>query len=346
MSSNKNGKQSLKCFHSIRNLDFRVFRLSNDGRKWKTLCSKRFALYKDLAGRADSDGSNVFISLKTMSKSGVSIKSIERTLRELETLGCLFNCVHLDRDGKRREQLSLHGTKLRRLFWERLEIAQALLDSGSEFIGHDPLSDGEYEALRNSFSPEPQGTSDSPKGTSDSKQGTSDSRENVPKERHHGDAQPPVVLPPVINRPSQPQKSQNGLDGFDSRPTDKEKWIAETRRIYENYLDKELPLDIAESLFSSSKRKPYAVYRAAEQWLFTRKFEGLNHPEKFIGKELFARDQEGRHIYYDPSVLSAEDIRRMIDTQNAIARKEVEDHLARIHADETAAASMENRNVF
>jgi len=236
----------LKCLHTVRDFDYRVFRLDDDGRKWKSECKDRFSLYKDLANRANEDGSGVYISIPTMVKGGGSRAKTSRLLRDLEGLGCLFSEVHIDRNGSRRERVSQYNTKVRRLWWERLAIAQAVLDSGSEFLGHDRLTDGEYCAIQDSFMDQ-QGVSDSPKqpkngvqGVSDSKQGVSDSPKYDDKESQIGgtpiesETQPPLSSPPSPNRPQQ-QRDARRPKLFSSWKDLDEKLQAKARRACEEF---------------------------------------------------------------------------------------------------------------
>lgn len=71
-------------------------------------------------------------------------------------------------------------------------------------------------------------------------------------------------------------------------------------------LGKELPRDIAESLFTVKKCRPMATRIAVDRWLWNRKkgFAGLEHPEKFIVQELFSRGEYSEYLYYDPDSMT------------------------------------------
>src|SRR5262249_34694022 len=101
------GRKNVRgCSLAIRNIPPSVYRLLSDGRQWESQCRLRRELAFLLSSYADSNGSNIKISVLTMSNSLEKSRSvIFELLDDLRTLGFL-------QDG---EKTGYRGTRARTL---------------------------------------------------------------------------------------------------------------------------------------------------------------------------------------------------------------------------------------
>ncbi len=124
----------LKVVRAITDLSPNCYRLSTDGRKWKTLCDARQRLATWLALKADPDGTRIYPGIQKMME--VTKWSHGKTcyvLDDLREIGCIIS------EGKlvRRGQVAEHGTSLRRFDPTPLLNAHAAIKRNEPFIHLD-----------------------------------------------------------------------------------------------------------------------------------------------------------------------------------------------------------------
>ena len=113
--------------------DWEAFRFADDGRKWSALAAQRRSYAMIAAGKANPDGTSVTVGFADSKKRQASGARLLLVSGELAEMGVLLPEIHIDRDGTERELLSPRGNKVRRIRYEPLIAAQAILDVGQEF---------------------------------------------------------------------------------------------------------------------------------------------------------------------------------------------------------------------
>jgi biotin operon repressor len=82
----------VRCVLDLRHVPAEVFRLPNDGRKWRKNCFNRRALVMQMATYADPDGSNIWVSADTLADDiGISRRAVNYLLDELLALEFIEN---------------------------------------------------------------------------------------------------------------------------------------------------------------------------------------------------------------------------------------------------------------
>jgi hypothetical protein len=91
-NTDKPKDSSVRCVRDVRRLPLASYRMPDDGRKWKELCSKRLALANHLATFADADGTNIKPGVTTlMIHFGWSRRTVFNVLDDLKRLGMIIS---------------------------------------------------------------------------------------------------------------------------------------------------------------------------------------------------------------------------------------------------------------
>jgi hypothetical protein len=145
-------KNTRRAAMDAERFDWRCFRFSDDKRQWKALAQQRRAFFVTAANHADQDGTNVLISVETFKKAAGERRTAFNRISDLAAMGIMLPELYVDEFGQERERLTqFHGTKRRRLIFDRLESAQGVIDAGREFEGHQKLSEEEQRQVQRSF---------------------------------------------------------------------------------------------------------------------------------------------------------------------------------------------------
>ena len=146
----------LKVVRAITDLPPACYRLSTDGRKWKSLCEARQKLANWLALKGNPDGTQIFPSVaKMISSTGWSHGKVCYVLDDLKTIGCIIN------EQKRRKE---RGAFIRRFDPALLLAAHASIKRGEAFAHRDTRVQDSVQSGKATIqhSPDPQSKIDGP----------------------------------------------------------------------------------------------------------------------------------------------------------------------------------------
>src|SRR3989442_354057 len=102
-------RTSLKCTRDLRDYPPEAYRLPNDGRKWKKLCSDRRALAMELATFANGDGTSITPGVRRLMKNlGWSRSKLFRYIADLEELKLLTSEIRNTGKGRLTSVRALH----------------------------------------------------------------------------------------------------------------------------------------------------------------------------------------------------------------------------------------------
>lgn len=130
-------KSKLKLVRTITDLPPDCYRLSTDGRKWKSLCEARQKLANWLALKGNPDGTQIFPGISKMIRvTGWSNGKVCYVLSDLEMIGCIVN------ENRRTKE---RGTSLRRFDPAPLLKANEAINRGEKFF-HPTIQDTDQES--------------------------------------------------------------------------------------------------------------------------------------------------------------------------------------------------------
>jgi len=125
-------KSKLKVVRAITDLPPDCYRLSTDGRKWKSLCEARQKLANWLALKGNPDGTDIYPGAAKMVRvAGWSRRKVFYVLNDLELIGCVVN------ENMRTKE---RGTSLRRFDPSPLLKANEAISRGEKF-SHPTVQD-------------------------------------------------------------------------------------------------------------------------------------------------------------------------------------------------------------
>ncbi len=131
------GHSKLKVVRAITDLPPDCYRLSTDGRKWKSLCEARQKLANWLALKGNPDGTQIFPGINKMVRvTRWSHGKVCYVLSDLEMIGCVVN------ENTRTKE---RGTALRRFDPSPLLRANEALNRGERFY-HATIQDSDQES--------------------------------------------------------------------------------------------------------------------------------------------------------------------------------------------------------
>jgi hypothetical protein len=164
----------------------------------------------------------------------------------------------------------------------------------------------------------------------------------------HADASATLPLTASLESHPHPPSSENGGGGNsknkgaakNQEPTAED--IDAVQSLFLDRLGKELPRDIAMDLFKVKKCRPMVIRIAVDRWLANREkgFVGLEHPETFIGRELFSK-QDGEYLYYDRDAMTLDEQDAWLE--QCRAERTLTDDL--LEAKRKAKATLEQKDV-
>jgi hypothetical protein len=295
-----------KCQSWVDNLPLESFRLPSDGRKWKQAARSRYALLHKLAAKANGDGT--FIGQKTK-VAGINFSptwkqltrhynksTLDYLLNQLRKLGYLTWAREQNHHGRRIYTITNPTDKLppdvndpfrdvpEQVQYSTEQVANSdeeQVQHSHEQVQHSPESGSTFEGTGSPSSPNP------------------------------SLGRPPLDYPP----PPHPSESKTEVgDSEKPKAADKKKYPNPTAEdiqyvlsAFQGQLKKELPRDVAESLFKVKQCRPMAIRIAVDQWLAFRQkgFVDLKYPENFIAAELFSRDPETHeYLYYERDAMT------------------------------------------
>ena len=318
--------KSRKFSNELRHYSAECYRLSSDGRKWKSLASQREKLTEFLGSYANPDGTSITVGTKTIVS---KMKPLTRatTFRRMDDLVAMGV---VSRHGKTGE----HGTAIRHIHLEPLEKAKSKIEQGIPFEHPD-----NRPKVSNRLEPESQ--IDEGK-VSD---GKPESQIDRPKVSNHSETQPSVLT----EQTAIPTKR---VGGGDLQSTDKT--LEYIQKEFWKETNKTLSLSEAQRtvLLGAIQGKPESQIKKALSLIFQDKpWAGLDKvhviaqrfveafPDYLMSAALF-HEQKTQD---DDKWAQAEEINQR---ENEKARKASEERMAKIREDEAARESLKAEGGF